>query len=104
MNAGFDAMESQFKTLRWMIGVVITLLLATLVLLAVLIVLVVNLAVSLDRSGTPPPPSRSATVQAPAESETVPSTGAVLGSEGLELPAPGGSSVTADQPADESAQ
>ena len=104
MNARLEALESQFRTIRWMLGAVITLLVALFTAVVALIVIVVNLAVSVDRSGTPPPPSRSATVQAPAESETVPSTGAVLGSEGLELPAPSGSSVTADQPADESAQ
>ena len=103
MNAGFDAMDSQFKTLRRMIGVVITLLVSILVLQAALLVLLVNLAVSVARSGTPLPPSRSATVQEPAESETVPSTGAVTGSEGLELTAPSGSTVTADTPADQPA-
>ena len=109
VNAGFksieariESLESQFKMYRSLIVAVITLLVALITMVAALIVLVVNLVASADRSGTPLPSPPSATVQAPARTETVSPTGAVPGSEAPALAAPGGTAVTADQPADQS--
>lgn len=108
MDAGFKAVEARFKAIesqltmvRWMLGAVFTMLAAVLAALVALIVIVVNLASSVDRSGTPLPPPPSATVQAPAKTETVPPTGAVPGRESSAVAAPGGTAVTADPPADQ---
>ena len=102
IEAKIESLESQFKMYRSLIVAVITLLVALITMVAALIVLVVNLVASADRSGTPLPSPPSATVQAPARTETVSPTGAVPGSEAPALAAPGGTAVTADQPADQS--
>ena len=102
LESRIESLESQFKTFRWIMGAVITLLVANLATTVALIVLLINLMASEDRSGTALPPPPSATVQAPAKSETVPPTGAVPGREDPAIAAPGGTAVTADQPADES--
>ena len=101
VEAKIESLESRFTMVCWMLGAVITLLVAVVTALVALIVIVVNLASSLDRSGTPPPPPPSATVQAPARTETVPPTGAVPDREGPAIAAPGGTAVTADPPADQ---
>ena len=101
MNARFEALASQYRTIRWMLGVAIALLVAILASHVVLFVLVVNIVLSEDRSGTPLPPPPNATVQAPAGTETAPPTGAVLGSEAPEGAAPGEQSATADPPEDQ---
>ena len=103
MDAGFKASDAQFKMIRWMLGAVFTMLAAVLTALVALIVIVVNLASSLDRSGTPPPPPPppSATVQVPARTQTVPPTGAVPDPEDPAITAPGGTALTADPPADQ---
>lgn len=101
VEAKIESLESRFTMVCWMLGAVITLLVAVVTALVALIVIVVNLASSLDRSGTPLPPPPSATVQAPARTETVPPTGAVPGRESSAVAAPGGTAVTADPPADQ---
>ena len=103
VEARFKAIESQLTMVRWMLGAVFTMLAAVLAALVALIVIVVNLASSVDRSGTPLPPPPSATVQAPAKTETVPPTGAGPGRESSAVAAPGGTAVTADPPADQTA-
>ena len=101
VEAKIESLESRFTMVCWMLGAVITLLVAVVTALVALIVIVVNLASSLDRSGTPPPPPPSATVQAPARTETVPPTSAVPDREGPAIAAPSGTAVTADPPADQ---
>lgn len=100
LRRAVKALQSQFKVVRWMLRAVITLLVVFLASQVALIILVVNMALSVGRSGTPLPPPRSPAVQVAAETETVPPTGTVLGNEALELAAPGGSPVTADAPRD----
>ena len=101
MDAAIAALQSENKTLRWMMGAVITMMVALFASHVALIVLLVNMVLSEDRSGTPLPPPPNATVQAPAGTETAPPTGAVLGSEAAEVAAPGGQSATADPPDDQ---
>lgn len=98
-----EALQSEFKMVRWMLGAVITLLVALLASQVALFVLLVNMAPSVGRLGTPLPPPRSPTVQVPAETETVPPTGTAIGSEALGLAAPGWPPVTADVPDDHAA-
>lgn len=95
MNARFEALESQIRMLRWMVGVSITLLVAIFVLLA-------KLAFAEDRLATPLPPPQTPAAQEPAETETAPPTGTVRGSEAPALAAPGEPSAEADTPADQS--
>ncbi len=103
VGSRIESLESQFKTFHWVMGAVITLLVANLATTVALIVLLINLMASLDRSGTPPPPPPSATVQAPAKTEAVPPTGAVPDREDPAITTPGGAAVTADPPADQTA-
>ena len=102
VEAKIESLESRFTMVCWMLGAVITLLVALVASHVALFVFVVNMELSRDRSGASLPPPPSATVQAPARTETVPPTGAVPGREGPALAAPGGTAVTADQPADQS--
>ena len=102
LNVKFEAMEARFKAIedrskgiesqltmiRWMLGAMITLLVA-------LFIVVFDMARSDDRSGTPLPQPQSVTVQAP--------TGATPSSEASTLAAPGDPSVTEDVPADQPA-
>lgn len=103
MNVKFEAIEDRFKgiesqltMIRWMLGAMITLLVA-------LFIVVFDMARSDDRSGTPLPQPQSVTVQAPTKTETVAPTGAAPSSEASTLGAPGDPSVTEDVPADQPA-
>ena len=60
-----EALQSEFKMVRWMLGAVITLLVALLASQVALFVLLVNMVPSVGRLGTPLPPPRSPTVQVP---------------------------------------
>lgn len=99
--AVFKSIQSHFDAIFKMLVVSLILAAANLTLSLVLLFLVLDMVCSLDRSGTPPPPPPSATVQAPAKTETVPPTGAVPDREDPAVAAPGGTAVTADPPADQ---
>lgn len=99
--AVFESIQSHFDAIFKMLVVSLILAAANLTLSLVLLFLVLDMVCSLDRSGTPPPPPPSATVQAPAKTETVPPTGAVPDREDPAVAAPGGTAVTADPPADQ---
>lgn len=110
MNGKFEAMEARFKgiedrfkgvesqltMIRWMLGAIITLLVA-------LFIVVFDMARSDDRSGTPLPQPQSVPVQAPTKTETVAPTAATPSNEASTLAAPGEPSVTDDLPADQPA-
>ena len=96
MDARFEAIESQPTMIRWMLGAIITLLVA-------LFIVVFDMARSDDRSATPLPQSQSVTLQAPTKTETVAPTGAAPSNEASTLAAPGDPSVTKAVPADQPA-
>lgn len=89
IEARLASLESEFKMIRWLLGLNIAVLIAILVLL-----------LSESRSPTPLPPPRGAAVQAPAETETTQPPSDMPVRETSELASPTGNSDGSEAPAD----
>ena len=90
-EAKFDALQFQIKMMRWVLGIVVVMQIAT-------FGMMYRLVFVEDRSRTPPPPSP--TLQAPAGTEAAPTTGTGPGQGASAFAAPDGSSGTADPATD----
>lgn len=90
IESKLDSLESQFRMIRWLLGLIFGMLIAILVLL-----------LSENRSPRSVPPPRGEAVQAPAETETAQPPSDMPVRETTELASPTGNSDGSEAPADE---